>query len=153
MTDPEFSKNIITTLANLQSFLRKPMLTMRMKEFFTLSDSECSDIVSSAMSVGCTIPFHTFSSLFKTWLEVSATLPENQRHDIFSRYVFEICKHPDVAINFNYDGLLGVFLSLTKQEQNILSKTFKNVVNTLNESQKKILTQLAPESIFGIIGL
>ena len=81
-----------------------------MIEFFSLSEPEKSEIINNALEAGPTIPFPNFSRLFKTWLKILTTLPEEQRDGLFFAYMTEIARSPQKLITFHMDGILGIFL-------------------------------------------
>ena len=95
MSEPNFAGNIIVNLASLPDFLRTPILKKRMTEFFSKNDEEKAEIIVNALNAGPTIPFPNFSKLFKTWLEVLATIDVKNREDMFSNYFKQILTSPD----------------------------------------------------------
>ena len=90
MPEENFAGNIIINLASLPDFLRTPILRKRMTEFFSMNDSEKSEIINNALEDGPTIPFPNFSKLFKTWREVLCTVSEAHRYDMFANYFTQI---------------------------------------------------------------
>ena len=120
LSEPNYAGNIIINLASLPDFLRKPILKKRMTEFFSMSDSEKSEIINNALDAGPTIPFLNFSKLFKTWLEVLCIVSEENRHDMFSNYIKYIINSPQKIIAFNLDGILEIFLSMESSNQNTI---------------------------------
>ena len=124
-----------------------------MMEFFSLGDSEKSEIISNALQAGPTIPFPSFSKLFKTWLEILVTFSEEQRNVLFSRYIEEISNYPQKLINFNLDGIFEIFLSLKKDEKEILSKTLASIINNLDESKKRRIFLIIPDTAKLHLGL
>ena len=86
MSEPNFAGNIIVNLASLPDFLRTPILKKRMTEFFSKNEDDKAEIIVNALNAGPTIPFSNFSKLFKTWLEVLATINNENREDMFSNY-------------------------------------------------------------------
>ena len=106
LSEPNYAGNIIINLASIPDFLRKPILKKRMVEFFSMSESEKSEIINNALDAGPTIPFPNFSKLCKTWLEVLCTISEENRHDMFSNYIKHIVNSPQKIISFNLDGIL-----------------------------------------------
>ena len=137
MTEPNYAGNIIVNLASLPDFLRKPILKKRLIEFFSMSDPDKKEVISNALEAGPTIPFPSFSKLFKTWLQVLATFSEEQRNELFSKYVFEIISSPEKFIAFNLDGILEIFLTLNENEKLILAKSVNNIIKNLVEDRKK----------------
>jgi hypothetical protein len=152
LSEPNYAGNIIIVLANLPDFLRKPILTKRMTEFFSMSEPEKSEIINNALDAGPTIPFLNFSKLFKTWLEVLCTVSEENRRMMFSNYIQQIVNSPEKIIAFNLDGILEIFLSLESSNQEIISLSIQNLVKNMDDNSKKKLVLLIPENARRVIG-
>jgi len=152
LSEPNYAGNIIINLASLPDFLRKPILKKRMTEFFSMSDSEKSEIINNALEAGPTIPFPNFSKLFKTWLEVLCTISEENRYDMFSNYIKHIINSPQKIIAFNLDGILEIFLSLGQSNQETISISIQNVIKSLDQDSKRKLVLLIPENAKNVIG-
>ena len=120
MSEPNFAGNIIVNLASLPDFLRTPILKKRMTEFFSKNDEEKAEIIVNALNAGPTIPFPNFSKLFKTWLEVLATIDVRNREDMFSNYFKQILISPDKIILFNLDAIFEIFLQVDNQKKQVL---------------------------------
>ena len=146
MVGENFAGNIIINLASLPDFLRNPILKKRMIEYFSLSEDERMEIINNALEAGPTIPFPSFSKLFKTWLKILTTLPEEQREGLFAAYITEIARSPQKLIAFNVDGILEIFLSLEQNEREILASTIKRIINNLDESSKRTMLIVVPEN-------
>jgi len=153
LSEPNYAGNIIINLASLPDFLRKPILKKRMMEFFSMSESEKSEIINNALEAGPTIPFPNFSKLFKTWLEVLCTVSEENRHTMFSNYIKHIINSPQKIILFNLDGILEIFLSLEHSNQDIISTSIQKITSNLDQDSKRKLSLLVPESARKLIGL
>ena len=152
LSEPNYAGNIIINLASLPDFLRKPILKKRMAEFFSMSESEKSEIINNALEAGPTIPFPNFSKLFKTWLEILCTVSEENRSIMFSNYIKHIINSPQKIIAFNLDGILEIFLSLERSNQEIISISIQNVIKSLDQDSKRKLVLLVPENAKNIIG-
>ena len=152
MSEENFAGNIIVNLASLPDFLRTPILKKRMTEFFSMNDSEKSEIINNALDAGPTIPFPNFSKLFKTWLEVLCIVSEEHRYDMFSNYFKQIMKKPQKIILLNLDGIFEIFLQLENSKQHVLSKSIKNVFERLNEEDRRRMVLLTPEIAKKTIG-
>jgi hypothetical protein len=146
LSEPNYAGNIIVILANLPEFLRTPILKKRMLEFFSMSELERVEIISNALEAGPTIPYPSFSKLFKTWLEVLTAISEEQRTLMFSSYVKEIINAPQKLINFNLDGILEIFLSLDNSKKEIIANSVKKIIFQLDENQKRKLFLIIPEN-------
>ncbi len=146
MVGENFAGNIIINLASLPDFLRNPILKKRMIEFFSLSDPEKKEVINNALEAGPTIPFPNFSKLFKTWLKILTTLPEEQRVGLFSAYIVEVSQNPQKLIIFNLDGILEIFLTLEENEKEILASTIKKIINNLDDEQKRRVMLVVPDN-------
>ena len=146
MSEPNFAGNIIVNLASLPDFLRTPILKKRMTEFFSKNDEEKAEIIVNALNAGPTIPFPNFSKLFKTWLEVLATIDVKNREDMFSNYFKQILISPDKIILFNLDAIFEIFLQVDNQKKQVLISSIKTVFDRLDEESKRKMNLLAPDS-------
>tara|TARA_B100001142_G_scaffold58625_1_gene57371 strand:- start:7 stop:468 length:462 start_codon:yes stop_codon:yes gene_type:complete len=146
MSEPNFAGNIIVNLASLPDFLRTPILKKRMTEFFSKNDEDKSEIIVNALNAGPTIPFPNFSKLFRTWLEVLATIDIKNREDMFSNYFKQILISPDKIILFNLDAIFEIFLQVDSQKQEVLISSIKTVFDRLDEESKRKMRLLAPDS-------
>ena len=146
MSEPNFAGNIIVNLASLPDFLRTPILKKRMTEFFSKNDEDKSEIIVNALNAGPTIPFPNFSKLFRTWLEVLATIDIKNREDMFSNYFKQILISPDKIILFNLDAIFEIFLQVDSQKQEVLISSIETVFDRLDEESKRKMRLLAPDS-------
>ena len=146
MVEENFAGNIIINLASLPDFLRNPILKKRMVEFFLLSEPERKEIINNALEAGPTIPFPNFSKLFKSWLKILTTLSEEQREGLFSAYIVEVSQNPQKLITFHLDGILEIFLTLEKNEKEILANTIKKIINNLSEAEKRKILIVIPDN-------
>ena len=146
MSEPNFAGNIIVNLASLPDFLRTPILKKRMTEFFSKSEDEKAEIIVNALNAGPTIPFPNFSKLFKTWLEILATINNENREDMFSNYFKHILLSPEKIILFNLDAIFEIFLQVDKEKQQILISSIKTIFDRLDEKSKRRMILLSPDS-------
>ncbi len=153
MSEPNYAGNIIVNLASLPDFLRRPILTKRLREFFTMDDQERQEIIDNALSAGPDIPFPNFARLCKTWLEVLATFEEGQRALLFGAYVREISNRPEKIIRFNLDGILEIFMSLTPEQQRVIGSTIIRAVDSLDDAKGSLMRKLIPDNAKKTIGM
>ena len=146
MSEPNFAGNIIVNLASLPDFLRTPILKKRMTEFFSKNQDDKSEIIVNALNAGPTIPFPNFSKLFKTWLEVLATINTENREDMFSNYFRHILISPEKIILFNLDAIFEIFLQIDKEKQETLISSIKTIFDRLDEESKRRMVLLTPDS-------
>ena len=117
-----------------------------MTEFFSKNQDDKSEIIVNALNAGPTIPFPNFSKLFKTWLEVLATINNENREDMFSNYFRHILISPEKIILFNLDAIFEIFLQIDKEKQKILISSIKIVFDKLDEESKRKMILLTPDS-------
>jgi len=153
MSSQNHAGNIIVNLAGLPEFLRKPILKKRLTEFFSMNQEDKKEIIVNALQAGPTIQFDKFSTLFKTWLEILCILSEEQRTDIFSNYITEITNHPEKLIAFNLDGIFEIFMSLPVEHRSIIVVTLKEIVGKIDETDRKKLDLIIPDSVKKEIGI
>ena len=146
MSEPNYAGNIIVILANLPDFLRTPILKKRMLEFFEMTEPDKKELINNALEAAPAIPFLNFSKLFKTWLEILTTLPEDQRLGLFLAYLSEICENPQKLIAFYLDGILEIFLSLDKEKQEIISQSVKKIINSFDVEKRRKLLVIIPDN-------
>ncbi|RNJ76551.1 MAG: hypothetical protein EB830_03575 [Nitrosopumilus sp. H13] len=140
-----FAGNIIINLASLPDFLRTPILKKRMAEFFSMTEPERTEVVLNALEAGPTIPFPNFAKLFKTWLQVVAAMPQEQRDGLFSAYIAQVVKSPEKLVPYNLDGILGVFLELDANQQRMISESVSRIILALGSEQQRMMTLLIPD--------
>jgi hypothetical protein len=153
LKEENFAGNIIINLASLPDFLRKPILKKRLTEFFSMSEHEKNEIIVNALEAGPGIPFPNFSKLFKTWLEILATFNEFQRNELFLRYLLASIRWPEKLIDFNLDGILEIFMSLSEKEKSVISKSIINIISGLEPDKKRIVLTLIPDNAKVQIGV
>lgn len=145
--------SIIVSLASLPDFLRRPILSRRVGEFFGMSEAEKAEIVSNALAAGPGIPFPNFARLFKTWLEVMASLPAGQRAEMFGRYAAEAARRPDTLAAFHIDGILAVFDSLGDDERGAIARDAAAATAALDEGMRRRLRLVVPDRAAALLGL
>lgn len=153
MSQPNYAGNIIVVLANLPDFLRKPILTKRLEEFFTMSESDRFETINNALEAGPIIPFSNFSKLFATWLQILAGLSEEKRTIMFSAYISEILRNPQKLVLFNLDGILEIFLSLEQTKKDIIANSVRHIISKLSEDEKRRLFLIVPQNARTQLGI
>ena len=146
MAGENFAGNIIASLASLPDFLRKPILTRRMTEFFALSEPEKQEIIDNALEAGPGVDFDRFEKLLRTWLEVLATLPPEQRTELVGAYIAKITQNPRSLIAFNMDAILGIFLALQHDCRESIAASVRDVVSGLDSRRLRIVRLVVPDT-------
>lgn len=147
MSEPNHAGSIIISLASLPDFLRKPILKRRMSEFFSMIQSEKDEVISNALEAGPTIPFANFARLFGTWLEIMATLSENERALLFSGYIEHVCKSPEKLVKFHLDGMFETYLALQNDQKAVIAGTISRIIGNLDAESRRRIFLMIPKSI------
>ena len=153
MSAESHAGSIIVSLASLPDFLRRPILARRVAEFMGMDEAEKAGIISSALAAGPTIPFPNFARLFKTWLEVMASLPAEQRIDVFTRYAAEAARNPGALALYHADGILGVFDSLGRDERGLIAQAAAASASSLDGPSRRRIRLVVPDRAAAILGL
>ncbi|MYB47654.1 MAG: hypothetical protein F4245_02435 [Cenarchaeum sp. SB0678_bin_8] len=147
MSEPNYAANIIATLATLPEFLRKPMLSVRISEFPGLPKEEQIDIIRNALDASPTIEFDKFAALLQTWLEILSDQTADDRRALLDAYAGEILSDPAKLAQLHMDGIVGVFLKLDTNRQNVIIATLRSILNDMSDADKARLILLMPDSI------
>ena len=153
MSEPNYAGNIIVNLASLPDFLRKPIMSKRLREFFTLPEDQQQEIVQNALEAGPDIPFPNFARLCKTWLESVALLEERHRLYLFEMYMRHISRRPHELVRFNLDGMLEVLMALEPSEQQTIKNAICHSMDALDDKQQRLMQVLIPSNAKKVIGM
>src|SRR5919202_3954839 len=126
--DPRTAANIVQTLADLPEFLRKSMIRSRLLEFYSMSDADKHETISSSLAALPSLGSVKLQQLMKTWLEVLLEFQGSQITDIFRLYCEEILNNQPVIENLDIESLIDVFLSLQEWEKEKLADCLKEVI-------------------------
>ena len=147
MSGENYAGNIIVILANMPDFLRKPILKKRITEFYTLDKTERDDIIYNALQAGPDIPFANFGRLFGTWLEIMAELPQEKRVQMFASYASMAAKNPQYLVRFHLDGMLEIFLSLSKEAKAAIASSALCAIDGIKDEEKRKIMLIIPDGI------
>lgn len=153
MASPNYSKNIILTLAGLPDFLRKSMLEKRLAEFYTLPEDQQQEIIDGALVNAPEIPFDNLAKLLKTWLVTVCALSEQERRHLFAAYAAEACSNPSKFVSLNLDGMLGVFMSLESEQRSIIAASVREAVRSTGQECQRKLGLLIPKNAQTLLGI
>ncbi len=153
VTTENFAGSIIVSLASLPDFLRKPMLTKRMTEFFELPEPEKQEIIRNALEAGPTVDFGRFEKLFRTWLEILAGLPQERRSELVGAYAAEISRSPERLVAFNMDAIYGIFLTLGPDQQESVASSVRDAVSALGARDQRTIRMIVPDAAQRSVGI
>jgi hypothetical protein len=143
--------NIIQILASLPDFLRRPMLQNRLKEFYTMSDSDRRETIGMALSAAPTIDPSKLSVLFRTWLEILSDFDAESRATMFQTYCQQILSSPRSIERLDFKSLTATFMSLDQKQRERISDSLHEVLFSL-PNRNEIL-KIVPEDSLKAVGL
>ena len=148
--DPKTAGNIIQILADLPDFLRKPMLQIRLKEFYLMEDPLKYETVSIALKAITSMEARKLSTLIKTWLEVLSEFDAEKIIVMFRIYCEVILKkNPKIIEYISIESLVGVFSSLEDRQKEKLIDCLKEVILT-SPNKDKLLNPI-PEPLLKML--
>lgn len=145
------SGSIIQILANLPDFLRKPMLQSRLREFYTMSDSDKGETINMALSASSAIDQNKLAVLFRTWLEVLSEFDANKRIMMFQTYCQQIILNPHLLQRLDLNLLTATFLSLESKKRELITDSLYEALFSLHDRDK--ILSLIPDDFLKAIGL
>lgn len=145
------SGSIIQILANLPDFLRKPMLQSRLREFYTMSDSDKGETINMALSASSAIDQNKLAVLFRTWLEVLSEFDANKRIMMFQTYCQQIILNPHSLQRLDLNLLTATFLSLESKKRELIADSLYEALFSLHDRDK--ILSLIPDDFLKAIGL
>ena len=143
--------NIIQILANLPDFLRKPMLQNRLKEFYTMSDSDRRETIGLALSAAPTIDPSKLSVLFRTWLEILSEFDAERRATMFQTYCQQILSSPRSIEKLDFESLTATFMALDQKQRERIADSLHEVLFSL--PNRNDLLKMVPENSLKAVGL
>jgi len=72
---------------------------------------------------------------------------------MFLRYFLATVRWPQKLIDFNLDGILEIFMSLSEKEKSVISKSIINIISGLEPEKKRIALILIPDNAKVQIGV
>ena len=148
--DPKTAGNIIQILADLPDFLRKPMLQIRLKEFYLMEDPLKHETISIALKATSSMEARKLSTLIKTWLEVLSEFDAEKIIAMFRIYCEVILKkNPKIIEYISIESLVGVFSSLEDRQKEKLIDCLKEVILT-SPNKDKLLNPI-PEPLLKML--
>ena len=148
-----FAAEIISSLAGMPDFLRRPALSRRLAEFFEMGPEERSQVVSDALEAGHRVPFPDFARLLGTWLEAMAAMPPARREELFAEYVRQAAARPGLLAPYNMDGMMGVFAGIGEEHREALAGTVASVAARLDPEQRRVLRLVVPDAASEALGI
>lgn len=126
--DQKASVDILQIVANLPDFLRKPIITKKLNEFYSLDEPSKFETISMILRGSSSIESHKLYPLIKTWLEILTELESNQVTEIFRVYCEVLLINPICFEKLNIRPLVDAYLKLENKNKKKLSDCLKEVI-------------------------
>ena len=126
--DRKDSVDILQIVANLPDFLRKPIITKKLNEFYSLDEPSKFETISMILRGSSSIESNKLSPLIKTWLEILTELESNKITEIFRVYCEVLLINPVFFEKLNIRPLIDAYLELENKNKMILSDCLKEVI-------------------------
>jgi hypothetical protein len=126
--DPKDSVDILQIVANLPTFLRKPIITKKLDEFYLLDEASKIETISMILTGSSSIEPDKLYPLIKTWLEILAELESKKVTEIFRVYCEVLLTNPISFEKLNTRPLVDAYLKLEDKNKKKLSDCLKEVI-------------------------
>jgi hypothetical protein len=126
--DQKDSVNILQIVANLPEFLRKPIITKKLNEFYSLDESSKFETISMILRGSSSIESDKLYPLIKTWLEILTELESNQVTEIFRVYCEVLLINAICFEKLNIRPLVDAYLKLENKNKEKLSDCLTEVI-------------------------
>ena len=137
---PQTTENVIEILANLQVFLRKPIIKNKLLDFYKLEKDDQIEIINLVLESIPNVDVNTFQELITTWFEVLSKFDNKKITYIMQIYLEEIVKRSDL-ISKLIPPVNKAIKNMKEDEKEILRICFLETLFTIN-FQKEIIKNL-----------
>jgi len=142
---PQTTENVIEILANLQVFLRKPIIKNKLLDFYKLEKDDQIEIINLVLESIPNVDVSTFQELITTWFEVLSKFDNKKITYIMQIYLEEIVKRSDL-ISKLIPPVIKAIKNLKEDEKEILRICFLETLFTIN-FRKEIIKNLDISSL------
>ena len=137
---PQTTENVIEILANLQVFLRKPIIKNKLLDFYKLEKDDQIEIINLVLESIPNVDVSTFQELITSWFEVLSKFDNKKITYIMQIYLEEIVKRSDL-ISKLIPPVNKAIKNMKEDEKEILRICFLETLFTIN-FQKEIIKNL-----------
>ena len=127
-TDPKMARNIIQILANTPDFLRKSMLRSKVQEFYSMSNLDKHQTISTTLKALPSLEGRKLSVLAKTWLEVLSEFEGLKITGMLRVYCEELLRNPQTLEKLDIELMTDIFSSLPDKRREKLADCLKEVI-------------------------
>jgi hypothetical protein len=144
-------QDIMNTLIGLPEYLRKPVLEGRLKEFYTLSDSDKHEIVAGVLKAIPSIEEEKISVLVKTWMTVLCSFDAPQVVEMLRIYCLKLIESPSIIQKLQVDTVVKTFDEMKNLQKEKLADCLKEAI--LSFPNRNEIIDLIPQSGLKVLGM
>lgn len=144
---PQTTENVIEILANLQVFLRKPIIKNKLLDFYKLEKDDQIEIINLVLESIPNVDVSTFQELITSWFEVLSKFDNKKITYIMQIYLEEIVKRSDL-ISKLIPPVSKAIKNMKEDEKEILRICFLETLFTITINfRKEIIKNLDISSL------
>ena len=147
--DPKSAGNIIQVLTNVPDFLRKLMLRNKLQEFYSMTDLDKRETISTALNALPLVDSKKLSMLTKTWLEVLSEFEGVKITSMFRIYCEEFLKNSTIIEKLDIKLMTDAFSLLPYRNRKTLTDCLKEAIFSLPKTKE--IVRIIPKPVLKIL--
>jgi hypothetical protein len=147
--DPKLAGNVIQVLTNVPDFLRKMMLRNKLQEFYSMTDLDKHETISTALNTLPLVDSKKLSMLTKTWLEVLSEFEGVKITSMFRIYCEEFLKNSTIIEKLDIKLMTDAFSSLPYRNRKMLTDCLKEAIFSLPKTKE--IVRIIPKPVLKIL--
>jgi len=142
----ETTEDIIQILANIQPFLRKPIIKNKLNNFFKENDEFQLDTIDLILKSLPNVTIQKYDDLITTWIEILTVFDTTKINHLIRLYLEGLANKSELIRTIN-PIIIKCLRGLNKEKQGKLRDCFLETLFMLPFDKNVILSNLNKESI------
>ena len=147
--DPKLAGNVIQVLTNVPDFLRKLMLRNKLQEFYSMTDLDKHETISTALNALPLADSKKLSMLTKTWLEILSEFEGVKITTMFRIYCEEFLKNSTIIEKLDIKLMADAFSLLPYRNRKMLTDCLKEAIFSLPKTKEVV--RIIPKPVLKIL--
>ena len=147
--DPKLAGNVIQVLTNVPDFLRKLMLRNKLQEFYSMTDLDKRETISTALNALPLVDSKKLSMLTKTWLEVLSEFEGVKITSMFRIYCEEFLKNSTIIEKLDIKLMTDAFSLLPYRNRKMLTDCLIEAIFSLPKTKE--IVRIIPKPVLKIL--
>ncbi|MBV9666534.1 MAG: hypothetical protein JO327_00235 [Nitrososphaeraceae archaeon] len=147
--DPKLAGNVIQVLTNVPDFLRKLMLRNKLQEFYSMTDLDKHETISTALNALPLVDSKKLSMLTKTWLEILSEFEGVKITTMFRIYCEEFLKNSTIIEKLDIKLMADAFSLLPYRNRKMLTDCLKEAIFSLPKTKEVV--RIIPKPVLKIL--